>query len=57
MSKRLPTYDVEEISRVLPLGVIYGYDKLSEEDSKMLDTLADGLFILDDKIGGDENNV
>lgn len=53
----MPTYTVEEISRVLALGIIYGYNKLSEEDSKILDTLADNLFILDDKIGGNKNNV
>lgn len=57
MSKPLPTYDVEEISRVLALGILLGYDKLSKEDSEMIDRIADGLFVLDDKEGGDKNNV
>lgn len=57
MSNRLPSYDVEEISRVLALGILLGYDKLSKEDSEMIDRIADGLFILEDKIGGDKNNV
>ena len=54
MSKSLPMYDVEEISRVLALGILLGYDKLSKEDSEMIDRIASGLFVLDDKIGGDE---
>lgn len=57
MSKPLPAYDVEKISRVLALGILLGYDKLSKEESEMIDRIADGLFVLDDKIGGDESNV
>lgn len=58
MSKLLPMYDVEEISRVLALGILLGYDKLSKEDSEMIDRISNGLFILDNKAGGgDENNV
>ena len=54
LSKSLPMYDVEEISRVLALGILLGYDKLSKEDSEMIDRIANGLFVLDNKIGGDE---
>lgn len=49
MKKSLPMYDVEEISRVLALGILLGYDKLSKEDSEMIDKIAEGLFVLDNE--------
>lgn len=53
MSKRLPTYTIDQIAQILALGIVLGYDKLSKEESEMLDNLANDLFILDDKTGGD----
>lgn len=54
MSRSLPTYTTEQIIQALAIGIIYGYDKLSKEESEMIDALANDLFVLDDDFGKDE---